>query len=340
MRIAVVSFAHVHAESYLQQLALRDDVEVIGCDPGHSATAGRGRELAGRTGVRLVETLDDVVDWAPDAVVVAAENDQHRWHVEWAASHGFHVLCEKPLATTVADARAMVDACETAGVRLMVAYPARFSPAFAELRDAVARGDLGDVRAAHGSNLGKSPVGLRDWFGDPARSGGGSIMDHTVHLADLLDVLFDGALPLDVYADANSLLFDALVVESAGLVSVRYAGDRVATIECGWTQPPAHPAWGGLDLTVIGDAAVMEFDAFPPLAEGFVAGVPAILSVGPDLDALMIDAFISALREGRAPQPDGWSGLRSLAVVEAAYASWRSHDTAEVDTGLLVPDPR
>jgi len=335
-----VSFAHVHAEAYLQQLMLRDDVEVIGCDPGHSTTAGRGHELADRTGVQLVDTLDDVVAWGPEAVIIAAETDQHRPYVEWAAAHGFHVLCEKPLATTVADARAMVDACAAAGVHLMVAYPARFSPAFTELRATVARGELGSVRAAHGSNLGKNPVGLRDWFGDPARSGGGALMDHTVHLADLLDVLFDEALPLDVYADANSLLFDDLAVESAGLVSVRYAGDRVATIEAGWTQPPAHPAWGGLDLTVIGDAAVMEFDAFPPLAEGFTGSAPVILQAGPDLDALMIDAFISALREGRAPQPDGWSGLRSLAVVEAAYASWRSHETAKVDTSLLTPDPR
>src|SRR5665254_3755 len=53
-------------------------------------------------------------------------------------------------------------------------------------------------------------------------------MDHTVHLADLLDVLFDGALPLDVYADANSLLFDALAVESAGLSTGRDAVGRAA----------------------------------------------------------------------------------------------------------------
>jgi predicted dehydrogenase len=195
------------------------------------------------------------------------------------------------------------------------------------------------VRAAHGRNPGKNPTGLREWFGDPALAGGGALMDHTVHLADLLDLLFDGALPLDVHAQANSLLFDGLAVESAGLVSVQYAGDRVATIEAGWTQPPAHPAWGGLDLTVIGDSGIMEFDAFPPLAQGYAGSEPVILHAGPDLDGLMIDAFIGSLREGTAPQPDGWSGLRSLAVVESAYASWRSRDIARVDTDLLTPEP-
>lgn len=340
MKVAVVSFAHVHASAYLQLLAQRDDIDVVGCDPGHSSTIGRGRDLAEHSGATYLESLSDVVAWGPRAVVIAAENSEHRRYTEWAAEHGFHVLCEKPLATTVADARAMIDACQAGGVSLMVAYPARFAPGFVQLRAAVANGDLGTVRAAHGSNPGKSPVGLRDWFGDPEQSGGGAIMDHTVHLADLLDELFEGALPLDVYADGNSLLFDDLAVESAGLVSVRYEGDRVATIECGWTQPPEHPAWGGLDLTLIGDRAVVEFDAFPPAGSGYVAGAPALLPSGPDLDSLLLDEFISAIRDDRTPQPDGWSGLRSLAVVEAAYASWRTGDVAVVDADPLVPNPQ
>jgi predicted dehydrogenase len=340
VKIAVISFAHVHATAYLQLLAQREDVDVVGCDPGHASTPGRGRQLAHESGAEYVETLEEVLAWGADAVVVAAENNQHRRYTEWAAEHGLHVLCEKPLATTVADARAMIDACQAGGVRLMVAYPARFAPAFVQLRAAVASGELGDIRAAHGSNPGKSPVGLREWFGDPEQSGGGAIMDHTVHLADLLDELFDGALPLEVYADANSLLFEDLAVESAGLVSVRYEGDRVATIECGWTQPQANPAWGGLDLTVIGDAAVVEFDAFPPSGAGYVDGAPTLLSSGPDLDALLLDEFIAAIRDDRTPQPDGWSALRSLAVVEAAYASWRTGDVAVVDTDPLVPTPQ
>jgi predicted dehydrogenase len=333
MRIAVVSFAHVHAESYLRELASRSDVDVIGCDPDGTGP-DRGRDLAARFGVPYAATLADVVAWRPDAVVVASENSHHRPLVEWAAGHGLDVLCEKPIATSVADGIAMVEACERAGVALMIAYPARFSPAVAAVQTALSGAALGPVRTLYGSNNGKSPVSARDWFGDPQRAGGGSIIDHTVHLADLLDLLFDGDLPVDVFAAGNDLLFPELAVESAGIVSVRYDGGRVATIECGWSQPSADPRWGGLDLTLVGDEGILELDLFPTVARGYLDGEGVALGAGIDLDALMIDEFISALRTGRSPQPDGRSALRSLAIVEAAYRSIDSGEVIHLDPAV------
>lgn len=336
MRVALISFAHVHAESYLQQLCRRDDVDLIACEPDGS---DRGRDLADREGVPFVRGLADVEEWSPDAVVIASDNAAHRPLAEWAAARGYDILCEKPLATKVSDGRAIVDACEAVGVKLMVAYPMRFSPAFDTLRAMVQRGDLGEVLAVYGANNGKSPVGAAAWFADPLRAGGGSIMDHTVHIADLLDVLFDGAPAAEVYADANSILFGDLPVESAGLVSVKYADGRIATIECGWTHPDASPTWGGLEITVVGGSGIVELDAFPALAVGYVDRFQVALAGGPDLDALMIDEFVMAINEDRAPQPDGRAGLRSLAIVEAAYASLRSHAPAAVDPDLLTPRP-
>lgn len=95
---------------------------------GRARRRTRGAELATELGVAYVDTYDEAFAWKPDAVVIAAENSRHRALVERAAAAGVHVLCEKPLATTVEDAIAMRDACETAGVLLMVAYPVRFSP--------------------------------------------------------------------------------------------------------------------------------------------------------------------------------------------------------------------
>lgn len=335
LRIALLSFAHVHAESYAAELTARDDVEVLGYDPVDAADEARGAPFARRHGIPLAADLDEVAAWHPDAVLVASENARHRDLAEWAAAHGCHVLCEKPIATSLDDARAMIDTCDRAGVSLMIAYPARFAPSYLALRDAVRRGDLGEVISTYGSNNGKCPVPDHPWFGDPELSGGGSVIDHTVHLADLLDDLFDGVPATHVHATANDILYEELGVESAGIVSIEYADGRIATIECGWTHPMADPTWGGLDLTVVGDRAVVELDAFPPLATGYLDSAPAMLTGGVNLDAALLEEFLSAVREGRTPQPDGRAGLRSLAIAEAAY---RSISTAtEVDVDLFAP---
>ena len=89
LRIAVLSFAHTHALSYVHALQQMPDVELIAADPdGASAPddAPRGAALAAELGVAYVETYDEAFAWGPDAVVVAAENSRHRALVEQAAA--------------------------------------------------------------------------------------------------------------------------------------------------------------------------------------------------------------------------------------------------------------
>ncbi|MFE2423030.1 Gfo/Idh/MocA family protein [Streptomyces hokutonensis] len=329
MRVAVLSFAHVHAATYLELLRDRDDVELVAADPGAPpGDPDRGPALAERLHVPYTETWDDVFAQPVDAAVVTSENAHHRELVERAAQAGAHVLCEKPLATTEADARAILDTCARAGVRLMTAYPVRFDSAFGALRDALGDGSIGRLVSVHGTNNGWNPARSRSWFGDRELAGGGAVMDHTVHIADLMDVLLDGEQAAEVYAQANSVL-DAdlgLDVETAGLVTIRYPGGVVAAVDCSWSHPKDHPNWGGLTLTCVGERAIAEFDAFPRLLGGFdtATGRARWEPGGDDLDAAMLDAFLDAARTGRHPSPDGEAGLRSLRVVLAAYESLRT----------------
>ncbi|WP_405718364.1 Gfo/Idh/MocA family oxidoreductase [Streptomyces sp. NBC_01537] len=326
MRVAVLSFAHVHAATYVELLRGRDGIDLVTADPDAPPGApDRGRALAERLGAAYAGTWDEVFALRPDAVIVTSENARHRHLVERAAAAGAHVLCEKPLATTEADALAMIDACARAGVGLMTAYPVRFSPAFTALRGALADGSLGALVSVHGTNNGSNPARSRPWFADPELAGGGAVMDHTVHLADLMDVLLDGEQAAEVYAQANSVLDDA-EVETAGLVTVRYPGGAVAAVDCSWSHPRDHPTWGGLTLTCVGERAVVEFDAFPRLLGGFdsTAARARWEPGGTDLDAAMLEEFLDAARTGRRPRPDGEAGLRSLRIVLAAYDSIRT----------------
>lgn len=325
LRVAVLSFAHIHAASYLHVLAHRPDVELLGCDPEWVLTPaepGRGPEPAADLGIAYADSWTDAFAWRPDAVIVCAENSRHRGLVERAIVAGADVLCEKPLATTVEDARAMVAAAELAGVRLMTAFPVRFAPSYAALRDRVARGDVGEVLGIVATNNGKIPSGDRAWFVDPDLAGGGALVDHVVHCSDLIEGLL-GARPLTVRAVTNTVLHAnrAARVETGGLVTVGYEGGVVATIDCSWSQPLDAPTWGGLTLEVYGTAGSIAIDPFGGRVEGFGAEGALWLPLGSDLDAVMLEEFLDAVRERRPPTPDGHAGLRAVEIMTAAQES-------------------
>lgn len=310
MKVGLLSFAHVHAAGYETLLRAMPDIELRTADPDRP-------DLAETT------SYDDLFRWHPDAVIITAENSRHRELTEMAAAHGADILCEKPLATTAADAEAMIAACRAAGVRLGVAYPVRFSPAFRGLRTAVRSGETGRVLAIAGANNGYMPARLRPWFVDPALAGGGALMDHTVHIADLLDDLFPDARARTVYAQANNLMYPGEVaVETAGLVTISYDNGMVASIDCSWSQPLHHKPWGGVELTVVAEQATVELDLFGQQVAGFRESEREVVSLGygADLDSALLTAFLS----GSTDVADGESGLRSLNIALAGYESLKT----------------
>lgn len=363
MKIAVMSFAHLHATSYLRSLSQRSDVEVLTSDPDHRLRPPDetgGASLAAELGVAYVGSYAELLAWGPDAVLVCSENARHRELVERAAGSGAHVLCEKPLATTLTDARAMIEACSTAGVHLMVAHPVRFSPAFLSLKAAYDAGMLGQVVAVTGTNNGRLPTGTRAWFTDRELAGGGSLMDHTVHVADLLDCLFGGSVATSVYAATNRVLHGTEagvgavqvehaevgdeqlkleLVETGGLVSLEYDNGVIATIDCSWSKPDSYPTWGGLTLQLVGSAGIADLDTFGTRVDGHSESARngLWLPYGPDLDQLMLAEFLDAVLSGRPPQPDGEVGFRTLQTVLAAYRSAESAQPVGLPAGRDQP---
>lgn len=336
LKIAVMSFAHTHAIGYLAALAAMPGVEVRGSDPdgvstGSSIVELRGGELASALGVTYVETYEELLAWGPDAVVVTSENAKHRELVEAAAAAGAHVLCEKPLATTWADGIAMRDAVEAAGVMLMVAFPVRFASAFGKLRAAHDSGALGQLFSIRGANNGMLPL-TRSWFTEPDLSGGGAIVDHVVHIADMLEGLM-GSAPVTVTAVANRTLHAARAqAETAGLVTITYENGVVAGIDCSWSKPDTSAVWGGLTLDVAGTGGTVSVDFFGAAARGIVAesGLPIESRYGADFDEAMLRTFVDAVRSGEQPQPDVHVGLRTLSIVLAAQESVATGRTVTV----------
>ena len=237
---------------------------------------------------------------ASEAIVIASTNVDHRRYTEAAAKARVHVLCEKPLATTTADAKAMIDACRSAGVQLGNALPVRGSPAVMALKEAIAAGSLGRIRAVRATNPGQYPG---SWFGDKRLAGGGAAMDHTVHAADAIRWLLDDEFTR-VHAELGSFIY-GLDVEDCGVITCDLAGGTFASIDCSWSRPQTFPTWGGVTLHVVGEKATVDIDVFRQALTHYddTAGRTRLLGWGDDLTARMVAGFVDAILAGR-PVPD------------------------------------
>ena len=307
LRVGLVSWAHVHAPALARTLGSLPQVEFSG------SFDERGAARDGRTHATLEALLREC-----DAVVIASTNAAHRRYAEAAVRAGVHVLCEKPLATTVADARAMIDVCRAAGVQLGVALPVRSSPAIVALKDAIARGTLGTIRAVRATNPGQYPG---RWFGDPLEAGGGAAMDHTVHVADALRWLL-GEEVVRVHAELGSFLY-GLPVEDCGLLTLDLASGAFASIDCSWSRPATYPTWGGVTMHVVGERGTVDVDVFRQSLTHYddAVGATKLVGWGDDLNALMVAGFVDAILARRPVPISGEDGLRALEVVIAAYRS-------------------
>ncbi|MEU9143442.1 Gfo/Idh/MocA family oxidoreductase [Streptomyces sp. NPDC048349] len=320
MKVAVLSFAHERAATYARLLHDMPGVDLIIADPGGSpGDPVRGQAVAAELDVPYAGSWDEVFALRPEAVVVTSEVARRRELVERAAEAGAHVLCEQPMAATEADARAMVRACEDAGVRLALASPVCFSPAFTAVRDGLADGEaIGQLTTVHGV-YNSPPTGKAE--------DGGALGANAAVLFDMVDAVLGGEPAEQVYAQANSVLSGDPGVESAALVSVRYASGTVVSVDCSWSLSAHQSAAGGPAMTFIGERASVEFNARPRLLGVFDAATSSERweAGGADLDPVMLGAFLAADdATGRAAGPDGAAGVRTLRIIEAARASVRT----------------
>lgn len=330
LRIGILSFAHMHAESYGRALTAMPGVELMGIADDDT---DRGQDAAQRHSVRFYPSYQALLADKPDGVAICAENARHAGLTIMAAEAGAHVICEKPLATTIADGQAMLEACQSAGVILMTAFPMRFSAPVAEVKALLARGGLGRVHACTATNPGQMPARHRKWFVDKELAGGGAATDHTVHVADLLR-WYLGCEVVEVYAQLNRIIHaDAVEVETGGLLLLTFADGAFASIDCSWSRPLVHTTWGGVTLELVGEAGIVTVDAFKQTitAHGERAGKASAIYWGSDADRAMIAEFIAAVREGRQPLVTGYDGYKAMEIALAAYRS------AEIGQPVRLP---
>ena len=329
VKIGLVSCAHVHSPAYAAVLRELDAADFVGIT---DEVADRGKEAAEQYGVRFFDSNDSLYEEV-DAVVVCSENKYHVRDVIPALHGGVHVLCEKPISTTVEDASAMIQASETSGSQLRTAFPVRYLSSMVRARELVRGGALGRILAINGTNHGQIPGG---WFLDPELAGGGAVMDHTVHLADILRWMLDVEVSR-VYAEVDSF-FGAGETDDAAILTLDLEGGPVAdgafaTIDPSWSRGDGYPTWGNVTLRIAGTSGVLDVDPFAQPLRTFDhrEGTPSWTYVGEDMNALMLADFLQGVTSGRPSGASGLDGLRTLEIVLAAYRSGEDHQPKVVE---------
>ena len=317
IKIGILSTAHMHSRDYAACLAKIADVELVGVSDDDAA---RGQAAAGRFGTRFFSSHEELLAGQLDGVIICSENSRHRALAELAARHTRHILCEKPIATNLADAQAMIDICAANATKLQIAFPVRFSPPVRSLKQLLDQQALGRVYGVKTTNHGSMPSG---WFVDRALAGGGAVMDHTVHVVDLLR-WFWGAEVTEVYAEIGfDLLHPGLGIDDAGLLSFRLSNGAYGTLDTSWSRPEAFPTWGDVTIEVVGERGVMRLDFEKQNLAVYSNRERKARWVywGSDYNRGLIRDFVGMIAEGREPSITGWDGLKALEVALAAYRS-------------------
>lgn len=322
VELGILSTAHPHSNGYATAIAEIDGAALVAVADENEK---RGRKFAERHGIEYDER--EAVCERVDAAVVTATNADHRAWTATAADAGLDILCEKPVATTTEDARAMVERCSEGGVELGVAMPVRFSEPARQAKIAVERGEIGELKAIVGTNI-LTKQADDDWLTDPERSGGGAVMDHTVHIVDLARWI-TGEEVTEVYAESDNRFSD-LPVEDVIVASMELEGGTPLTHDGSWRQPESWDFWGDVTMTLIGTEGVFQIDCFDQTLTQTtdIGDDPGIDSVfwGSDMNEGLLRDFVSAVRSGDSPAISGREGVREVRVVEAAYESAETGD--------------
>lgn len=262
-----------------------------------------------------------------DAVVIGLPNYLHASITLQMLQAGKHVLCEKPMAMTVAEARAMIDAAKATGKKLMIGHMWRFDREIRWLREVMDAGILGSVVKVKAQAVwtGDGPP-LDSWFVRPKFAGGGALADMGIHVIDLVSFLFhDSVHPRQVFATAGTH-FRQIEVEDTANLQIEYENGVTAFIEAGWYHNFSDGPEGAVQ--VFGTEGYAR--TFPTELHCRVGGAwgqyrpimpPRRQQCDLPMYAFQMDHFLDCVLNDRDPVPAGQHGLQSMLILEAAYRS-------------------
>ncbi|MBL8874507.1 MAG: Gfo/Idh/MocA family oxidoreductase [Phycisphaerae bacterium] len=248
LRVGIVGLVHGHVEGLLWNASKRDDIKIVGIYEPNTALFER---LAAKYNVDPAirfDSLEKMLDEAkPEAVSVMGSIRDHLPAVEACAPRGIHVLVEKPLAFSNADASKMAALAREHGILVLTNYETSWYASLREAKRMIESGEMAPIRKMifrHGhkgpKEIGCTPEFLA-WLTDPEQNGGGAIVDFGCYGAVLSTWLMNGRRPASIVASASTLKPDVYPnVDDDATIVLTYApgkdgsGGATAIIEASW----------------------------------------------------------------------------------------------------------
>ncbi|TLW90454.1 Gfo/Idh/MocA family oxidoreductase [Saccharomonospora piscinae] len=328
----------------------RRHLGLLGADPDCEPAAVVDPDPAARAALPGIPAYAELADMLavvrPDGVIVASPNRFHAEHVLRCLAHGVPVLVEKPLADSVADGLAMVEAAESAGVPLLVGHHRRHSPLLAAARAVVRRGTLGRLVAVQGTALFRKPDDYFERAPWRARPGGGPILINLIHEIDNLRALCGDITGVQATASGATRGF---AVEDTAAITLRFASGALGTFllsdaaasarswELTSREDPRFPRHEDEDCYVL--AGTDGSLGIPTMRLRVYEGTPswweplrtAVVPVErEDPLARQLTHFRAVIQGRRPPLVDGREGLATLRTTLAVTDAVRTGEQVEI----------
>src|SRR5579864_3061309 len=320
VRYAVVGLGHIAQVAVLPAFKTAKNSELAAIVSGDPKKHEKLRRKYQIDGIYSYEEFEECLQQGVDAVYIALPNHLHREYAIRTAKAGVHVLCEKPLAPTEQDCRAIIAAAEENGVKLMVAYRLHFEKTNLEAVRLAQSGKLGDLRF-FGSEFAQrvDPDNIR--VTEPIEKGGGPVYDMGVYCINAARYLFR-AEPLEVFAfSANNgdKRFDK--TDEMTSVILRFPGERLASFTCSFgAADVSHYSVIGTDGLLVADPA---YDYSIPIKHRLTIGEKTTTRTFGKRDQFAAELlyFSTCILRNKEPEPSGFEGLADVRIVEAIYQS-------------------
>jgi len=332
VRFALVGLGGFARRNVLPAMAGTDFCEVTALVSGSPDKAGA---LADEYEVDRTLDYDAFADGEAvdtyDAAYVGGPNALHLEYARAAADHGTHVLCEKPIETTAERAREMVEACESAGVTLMVAYRPQVEPGMRRLRELIRDGVLGEPVQIHGWFTGHilDAGGPDQWRLDPDLAGGGALVDVGVYPLNASRFLLD-ADPVAASGTTHSSGEPFAGVDQHVAFRLEFPGGATASCTASYdAQPDDRLRIVGTEGQALVNPA---FDAEVNPTLTLDVGAERVEYTGEFVDEVAeeFDYFAHCVLTDTAPEPDGRDSVADMEAVEAIYESAETGRRIEV----------
>jgi glucose-fructose oxidoreductase len=330
IRYAVVGLGHIAQVAVLPGFRGAKNSElaaIVSGDPQKLNSVARKYRLA-KEQLFSYEEYDRAL-LSADAVYITVPNHLHKEYAVRAANAGVHVICEKPMAVTREECKAMIDAASQNRVKLMIAYRLHFERANLEAAHLAAKGKLGDIRI-FGSDFTQNVAEGNVRVTEPVERGGGALYDMGVYCINAARYLLRDEPVSVVAVVANNGEKRFRQVEEMISVIMKFPEERLATFTC---------SFGAADISryvLIGTRGTLTADP----AYDYSMGLKHQLTIGEktsttkfpkrDQFAAEIMYFSDCVLKNKEPEPSGLEGLADVAIVQAIYKSVRTGQPTEL----------